>query len=200
MKRYIINLMAANQVGIMAALTEALDDLKGDIQEVSQTVMQQFFTIILAADFPDKCSSDEIVSHLKKVCSPYRVEVTLKEPAQEKLFSYPTESVEKYFLTVTGQDQRGIIREIATRLEEVGIDITDLYAVRDDQHRQFMLVMELAVPTGIVTTELTQELEQLGSSVGLSAAFQHENIFAATHDLRPVRLAFLTPAKTVQQG
>ncbi|MDA0833460.1 MAG: hypothetical protein O2955_04690 [Planctomycetota bacterium] len=197
MKRFIVSLMAANQVGIMAALTEALDDLKGDIQEVSQTVMQQFFTIILAADFPDHCQGADIVSHIEKVCEPFKVDVTTKEPAREKLFNYPQESVEKYFLTVTGQDQRGIIRRISTRLEEVGIDITDLHAIRDDQRHEFLLVMELAVPTGIETHELTQELEQLGSTEGLSAAFQHENIFAATHDLQPVRLAFRLPTKKV---
>ncbi|MEX0727488.1 MAG: ACT domain-containing protein [Planctomycetaceae bacterium] len=199
MKRFIISLMAANQVGIMAALTEALDDLKGDIQEVSQTVMQQFFTIILAADFPDECRGEDIVSHIEKVCEPFKVDVTTKEPAREELFSYPEESVEKYFLTVTGPDQRGIVRRIATRLEEVGIDITDLHAVRDDQRHEFLLVMELAVPAGIETAELTQELEQLGNAEGLAAAFQHENIFAATHDLQPVRLAFRMPGKTELQ-
>ena len=73
-KRYIISLMAANRVGILAALTTALAELGGDLQEVSQTVMQKFFTIILAAEFPDHRDPRVIVEHIRGVCSPYGVE------------------------------------------------------------------------------------------------------------------------------
>ncbi len=79
-KRYLISLMAANRVGILAALANALTELGGDMQEVSQTVMQKFFTIILAADFPDHRDPQIIVEHIRGVCQPFGVEVSLKDP------------------------------------------------------------------------------------------------------------------------
>jgi glycine cleavage system transcriptional repressor len=186
-KRYIITLMAANRVGILAALTNALAELGGDIIEVSQTVMQKFFTIILAAEFPPHRESRVIVEHIRDVCRPFGVEVNLKDPEQETLQPDREPGGDKFFLTITGEDRPGIVRQITARLAQEGIDITDLYARRHDD-RSFVMVMELAVPGGVDPLGLQSELEAIGSAVGLSAALQHENIFAATNDPRPVRI------------
>jgi hypothetical protein len=48
-----------------------------------------------------------------------------------------------------------------------------------------VIVMEL----GVDALALQRDLEELGSAVGLSAALQHEDIFSATNDPRPVRLS-----------
>jgi glycine cleavage system transcriptional repressor len=188
-KRYIITLMAANRVGILAALATALTELGGDLQEVSQTVMQKFFTIILAADFPDHREPQVIVDHIRGVCRPYGVEVCLKDPSRETLQPPPPGGVEKYFLTLTGHDTPGIIRQISARLAEDAIDIADLYAVRQSEDRSFVMILELAVPPGVDALKLQSEVEALGGPIGLSATLQHENIFAATNDPRPVRLS-----------
>lgn len=185
--RYIITLMAANRVGILAAVSSALDELGGDMQEVSQTVMQKFFTIILSAEFPDQREPEVIVDHIRGVCRPYGVEVNLKDPAKEILQDEPAEGTEKYFVTVSGNDKPGIIRAISSRLARDDIDITDLYAQQTDDH-SFVMVMELAVPPGADAVSLQKELDELGKSVGLTAALQHENIFIASHDPRPVRI------------
>ncbi len=199
-KRYIISLMAANRVGIVSALTQALDELGGDLHEVSQTVMQSYFTIILAADFPDHREPGVIVDHIKGTCRPFGVEVNLKDPHVETLQVVDPAGTEKYFVTATGPDQPGILRKIATRLARENIDITDLYALRNDQDRTFVLIMELAVPASADPQTLRQELEELRNTLGLTAALQHENIFAATHDPRPVRIIQHFAAKAAAPG
>jgi glycine cleavage system transcriptional repressor len=188
-KRYVLGLMAANRTGILAAVATALGELGGDIHEVSQTVMQQFFTIILAADFPDHRDPNVIVSHLEGVCKPFGVEVVLKDPGREILQSPPSEGVEKYFLTLTGHDTPGIVAQISGRLARERIDITDLYGLRRDGDKSFVMILELAIPVGVDAMSLRTELEQLGKPIGLSANLQHENIFAATNDPRPVRIS-----------
>lgn len=199
-KRYIITLMAANRVGILAAVTNALADLGGDLQEVSQTVMQKFFTIILAAEFPPERDPQVIVDHIRGVCSPYGVEVCLKDPATETLQENPPEGTDRYILTVTGSDKPGIIRQVSARMAREGIDITDVYAVRNDADRTFVMVMELAVPLGVDALALQRELEELGSAIGLQATLQHENIFLATNDPRPVRVTVMKAQSMLQNS
>lgn len=186
-KKYIITLMAANRVGILSAVTTAMTELGGDLQEVSQTVMQKFFTIIMAAEFPDHRDPDVIVEHIRGFCRPFGIEVSLKDPQREPIDPSVESSVEKYFLTAVGEDRPGMIKQISARLAQDGIDITDLYAKRGDD-RSFVMIMELAVPLGVDALVLQRELEELGSAVGLSAALQHEDIFVATNDPRPVRV------------
>lgn len=187
-KKYIISLMAANRVGILAALTTSLTELGGDLQEVSQTVMQGFFTIIMAAEFPEDRDPQVILEHIRGVCRPFGIEVSLKDPAREPMQQLPEGGVEKYFLTAEGEDRPGMIRQISARLAKDGIDITDLYAKRGEHDKSFVMIMELAVPLGIDALVLQKDLEELGSTVGLSAALQHEDIFIATNDPRPVRV------------
>lgn len=188
-KRYIITLMAANRVGILAAVTTSLAELGGDLQEVSQTVMQRFFTIIMSAEFPEDRDPAVIVDHIRGVCRPFGVEVNLKNPADELLQDPPGEGTERYFLTAEGEDKPGMIRQISARLAQEGIDITDVFARRAEDGRTFVMVMELSVPAGVDALALQRELENLGAAVGLSASLQHEDIFAATNDPRPVRLS-----------
>ena len=188
-KRYIITLMAANRVGILAAVTTSLAELGGDIQEVSQTVMQRFFTIIMAAEFPENSDPSVIVDHIRGVCRPFGVEVSLKDPDAELLQDPPAEGIERYYLTAEGQDKPGMVRQISARLAQEGIDITDVFARRADEGQTFVMVMELAVPPGRRRAGAAARAGTTGSAVGLSAALQHEDIFSATNDPRPVRVA-----------
>lgn len=181
--------MSANQVGIVAALSTALAELGADLQEVSQTVMHKFFTIILAADFPTQHAPQKIVEHIRQACAQFHVDLVLKDPDLESPQPPPVEGTEKYFLTMTGSNTPGIIRTISRRLAEERIDIEDLYAVKDEQAGSFVMILELAIPCGMAADSLLVEIENLGQSVGLTAALQHENIFRATNDPRPVRIA-----------
>jgi glycine cleavage system transcriptional repressor len=151
--------------------------------------MQRFFTIIMSAEFPEHRDPSVIIDHIRGVCRPFGVEVSLKDPKIETLQELPTDGTERYFLTAEGEDKPGMIRQISARLAQEEIDITDVFARRAENGQTFVMVMELAVPGGVDALALQQELEQLGSAVGLSAALQHEDIFSATNDPRPVRLS-----------
>ena len=65
-RRYIISLTGANRVGVLAAVTTALDELRGNLWEASISVMQPFCSILLTADFPDDRSEDIISAHIRE--------------------------------------------------------------------------------------------------------------------------------------
>jgi len=163
-KRYVLCVMAANRTGILAAVTTALSELGGDIHEASQTVVDNFFTITLAADFPEHRDAQVIVGHLEGVCRPFGVAVVLKDPLREGAKDNPPERSERYVLTLTGRDAPGIVAKISGRLARDGIGITDLRGSRNDGGQSFALILELAVPPGINTALLQTELEQSGLS------------------------------------
>lgn len=187
-KRYFIHLISANRVGIVAAMSSALAELGADLQEVSQTVMREFFTIILAADFPETRRPEEILATIKRSCAEFGAEVSIKDPEVDLPQPAPPEGIERYFLTITGNDTPGIIRRISARLAGLDIDISDLYAVRDEREGGFIAIFELSIPVGLDAVSLQEELKHLGTTENLSVALQHENIFHATHDARPVKI------------
>ncbi len=162
-KRFVITLTAANRVGILAAVSNALAELGGDLWHISQTVVEKFFTMIIAADFPEARTADVILDHIRAVCSPYNMEVSLKEPAQERLPDDPEAGVMKFFLTIQGENQPGIIRLVSGRLAHDRIDIVNLEAIRLDGASRFLFSMEIAAPPQTNLDHLQTELASLGN-------------------------------------
>src|SRR5262245_3914688 len=101
-RRYIISLTGANRVGILAAVTTALDELRGNVREANISVMSPFCSILLTADFPEARTADVVSDHLRDLCRPYAVEVRLSEPSGEGATSAPAIPTTQHMLTVRG--------------------------------------------------------------------------------------------------
>lgn len=169
-RRYIISLTGANRIGVLAAVTTALDELRGNLWEASISVMQPFCSILLAADFPDDRSEDIVSAHIRDLCRPYAVEVRLSEPAAESGILTPPSN--KYVLTVRGSDQPGVLRMLSTKLAELGVDIRNLYAERCEHAKSFSLELELAIPMSLDFTRVSDQLFKRCEEIGLQATLE----------------------------
>lgn len=178
-KQYVMTLTAANRVGILAAVSNAIAELGGDVQEVNVTVMQKFFTIILSADFPDHREANVIVDHIRGIGRPYGMEVCLKDPEAEQLQDDSDETREHYYVRIHGDDQPGSMRQIAVRLAQDSVDIADLYAARQDD-ATFEMSLDLSVPTRITETELHGIINELSRIDGLTATLENRDEFIAS--------------------
>lgn len=187
-KQYVITLTAANRVGILAAVTTALAELGGDLQEISVTAIHKFFTIILSAEFPEHRQPQVIVDHIRDIGRPFGIEVCLKDPARELLQTDRRPGASVHILTVTGRNQPGVMRLVSSRLAQDGVDISDLYAWRND-NGSVEMVLELLVPAGVDVSVLERDLEKRGRSAGLSARLCPEESYAAGGIPRPARMA-----------
>ncbi len=167
-KRYVICLTAANRTGILAAVSTALSELGGDIDEIGHAAVTGFFVMIMAADFPGHRDAEVIVSHLEGVCQLFGATVILKDPECEFVADEPLAGGEQYTLTLTGHDAPGIVARISGRLAREAIDITELRGARHTDGLSFTLVMELAIPSGSDMASLQKDLEELGASLGLT--------------------------------
>lgn len=155
-RRYIISLTGANRVGVLAAVTTALDELRGNLWEASISVMQPFCSILLAADFPNDRTEDIISAHIRDLCRPYAVEVRVSEPAAESGVLTPPSA--KYVLTVCGTDQPGVLRMLSTKLAELRVDIRNLYAERCEADKTFSLEFEVAIPMSLDLTRVSDQI------------------------------------------
>lgn len=184
MRGFVVTVMSLDRPGIIAGISEAIFKLGGNIEEISQTVVRGYFTVILYVSFPsDAPSPEEIKRAVASSGRPGELEVAVREDRGEPRY-HPPEKHDRFVLTLFGRDQPGIIRRISTYLARNGINITDLYGKAEEGG--FTMVLELTVPSQLDPRLLKEELEELGRSIGLSAHLQHENLFKATHDLRSI--------------
>ncbi|HET6424983.1 MAG TPA: hypothetical protein VFG20_14950 [Planctomycetaceae bacterium] len=190
-KQYVMSVMAVNRVGILAALATALDELRGTFVDVSQAIMRQYFSMIIAAEFPDDRDPAVIVEHIQAVCRPFGGVVTLKDPEEDAAMGLsPLESSAgqeeiAYMLRITGQDRPGVLRRIAHRLAQDGIDVVDLYGMRNDKDQTFVTCLQLAVPSGVNVVFLQQDLNQMFQGEGLSVGLFNDHVLQAISQPEP---------------
>jgi ACT domain-containing protein len=87
---------------------------------------------------------------------------------------------ELLFITVIGQDKKGIVARISGLLYERNINIEDI----SQGVMQGYFVMTMLVDRHEATADLenlSHVLQQLGDEMGLRIQLQHQNIFKAMH-------------------
>ncbi|MFN9371545.1 MAG: glycine cleavage system protein R [Planctomycetaceae bacterium] len=184
-KHYVLGLMAANRCGILAAVSTALAELSGNIRDIRLTVVENFFTMILSADFPDQRDPGVIVGHLEGVGRPFGLSVLLRDPVAEQVPAVPPHDCQVFQLTLTGNDPPGVLARFSARLAREQIDITDMYGWRSGEESPVIL-LELAIPTHVNVAELRAELTAIGQGFGLETRLDFVRA-GATRDPRPLR-------------
>lgn len=190
-KQYVMSVMAVNRVGILAALATALDELRGSFVDVSQAIMRQYFSMIIAAEFPDDRDPAVIVEHIQAVCRPFGGVVTLKDPEEDAALGLTppepglADEETPYLLRITGQDRPGVLRRVAHRLAQDGIDVVDLYGIRHDHDQTFVTCLQLAVPSGVNVVFLQNDLNQMLGAEGLSVSLFHDHVLQAISQPEP---------------
>lgn len=185
MHNYVVTVTAADRVGIVHSVTGTVRDEGGNVLELSQTVMRGFFTIILAAEFPERMDTRVLEAAIIEKGRKYKLTVAVLE-AEANPAPSPVLGGERFILTVLGNDNPGNIHGIAGCLAERGVNIVDLHARADGPI--FSLVMEAFLPQDLSPGDVREALENFGKALGLEAFVQHENIFLATTETGPVRV------------
>lgn len=181
-KQYVLTLTAANRIGILAAVANAISELGGDLHEARQSVVQKFFSLILVAEFPDHREPHVIVDHIRDIGRPYGIEVCLKNPEEEIVQSDPQNRPDWQIVTITGMDAPGTLRRISAKLAQDGIDIIHLHALRNEDNGSFSMRMKLTIPQSVDVLQLQRELEEHNRDLELSVEFQRGNIVASAWD------------------
>ncbi len=78
-RRYLLSIVATNRIGALPAITGAIQELGGDMQEVSHTVMHGYISMVLVADFPVLRDSQVIVDHICGAAKPFAAQVTIRQ-------------------------------------------------------------------------------------------------------------------------
>jgi len=185
MLTYIVTVTASDRVGIVHSVTGTLRDLRGNILELSQTVMRGYFTIILAVAFDEPRDPRTLISAIAERGEPFQLTVAAMAAVVEP--QPPVPNGERFIVSVLGTDHAGNIYGMAGCLTRLGVNIVDLHARADGD--RFSMIMEAFLPPDLAPETVRAALEQFGGELGLEAFVQHENIFVATSEPTPVRVA-----------
>ncbi|GAA5417589.1 UPF0237 protein SP_0238 [Paraliobacillus ryukyuensis] len=66
-KRAVVTVVGKDQIGIIAKVTNVLADNRMNILDISQTILQDFFTMMMLVDMANISDLDHLLQDFKKV-------------------------------------------------------------------------------------------------------------------------------------
>ncbi len=179
---YVLNVMSDDHPGIVAAVSNAVEGLGGNIDSCSQTVLGGYFTLIMIVSLPEAIEASDLAGRVREseaLGGEYQV------VARKGLVGQTAKqagAMERFVITAFGKDQPGIVRRFSQYLAGKDINIVDLYGDRKED--EFVLIGQLELSKQWDISMLQADLEQMGEELGFTVKLQHENVFVATNQLR----------------
>lgn len=91
-------------------------------------------------------------------------------------------SVSKAVVTAIGFDRKGIIARVTSVLFEAGINILEISQTIIDGFFNMMMIVDISEPS-CSFDELQNDLNRLGSELGIQIRIQKSEIFEAMHQI-----------------
>lgn len=179
---YVLDVMSDDHPGIVAAVSNAVEGLGGNIDSCSQTVLGGYFTLIMIVSVPEPIDSAQLAERVRQAASVGSEFQVMARAAIPAVSHGAKDETDRFVITAFGTDQPGIVRRFSQYLAGKDINIVDLYG--DRSGNDFVLIGQVQVPKRWDIRLLQADLEQMGQELSFTVKLQHENIFVATNQLR----------------
>lgn len=176
MQKLIVTVMANDRPGILALASNAIFQQGGNLEHVSQTILENQFAGLFIVSIPESLPEKDFTAKLEALLAPEGLDIRTKKitETEENL-----PASEPFVITCMGPDRRGLVSEITTILAGHKVNITKLramFAGGDDPAKNLM-VYEVDIPLSADRSKLAEDLAKRAEALLLSINIQHRNIF-----------------------
>ncbi len=180
MQKIIISVLGKDRPGIIAAVTRILFEQECNIENVSQTILQNEFSGIFIAGVPPSVSAAQLHRNLDDGLAPMGLHV-YEKPLSEPDTATPAVDSEPFVITTKGPDRKGLVAAITAVMARHAVNVTNLQAVfkgGDDPNANIM-IYEVDIPNNTDHPALRHELRETALTLALDISIQHKRIFEA---------------------
>jgi len=160
---FAVAVMGRDRPGIVAAVSGALLQLGGNVEDAMTSLLSGHFALMLVCSAPESVGPGEVRAALASLPDDLQVAVWDLDRRLER--SRPT-----HVLTVYGPDQPGIVHRVASVLAEADVNICDM-TCRLSNGALYALTLEVEVPPDRSVEELEVRLREAIASMGLELTF-----------------------------
>ena len=147
--------------GIVAAISGALFELGGNIEDSHMSILRGHFAVMLLVDVPARITADEVGTRLGQVRDELGLEAIAVNPVDD-LAATPARP--SHAITVYGADHPGIVHAVSSALADHGANITGLETrlAGTGESPLYVMIIEAALADGS-ESEVEGALRTVGS-------------------------------------
>lgn len=178
MNKVLISVLGHDQPGIIAAVSGVICARQGNIENVSQTLLQSMFGALMIVAVPASETPEALQQAFADVCSKLKLTVHVDRyevPAPPAV----KPDVQPYIVTAIGPDQRGLVCEVAKLLALHDVNITNMQAIFKGGTKPLdnLMIFEVDIPRHTVMDDLREGLREISVRLALDIKIQHRKIF-----------------------
>jgi glycine cleavage system transcriptional repressor len=180
MHKMIISVLGEDRPGIIAAVTRVIFERDFNIEDISQTILQNQFSGIFIATGPQSVSADDLHRALDEATAGFNLHFHVRQLDSVDI-TWTTCACEPFIITTRGPDRKGLVAGVTALLATHNVNVTQLRAVfrgGEDPGRNVM-IYEVDIPLDVDLQALRQDLRNQGDKLNLQLSIQHKNIFEA---------------------
>jgi glycine cleavage system transcriptional repressor len=161
MNEIAVTAVGADRPGIVAALTQALLDLGGNLEDCRAALLRGSFAIALLVTVPDAVTAADVDAALRPVAEGLGLGLWTG-PAAADLD--PHSPAERCMVSVYGVDQPGIVHAITAAIAAVGANILDLSSRAAGTPAIYVLGIEVQLPDRMTARALESQLRPVATA------------------------------------
>ena len=184
MNKVLISILGQDQPGIVAVVARTISACHGNIENVSQTLLQDVFAALMIVSLPADAGPESLQQALQNSCAGLDLVVHVDRYRVSPAPRVRPE-VQPYVVTVIGPDRQGLVAEVATPLARHGVNITNMQAIFKGGNKPLdnLMIFEVDVPRQTVMDELRNDMQTIAGQLGLEINIQHRKIFEAVSSI-----------------
>jgi glycine cleavage system transcriptional repressor len=186
MNKVLISVLGSDQPGIMAKVAKVIQARNGNIENLSQTLLNTVFGALLLVDLGHDDSAEDLQSALEQACSDMDLFIRVHS-WQDKIADWHQNKpdIQPYIVTAIGPDRQGLVAEIAAELFKHGVNISHIQAIFKGGNNPMdnLMVFEVDVPRATVMNDLRDALSAIADRLDLEINVQHRKIFDSVSNI-----------------
>jgi len=158
--------------GIIAALSGALLEAKGNVEDASMTILEGEFAMIFLAQLKTETAFTALEKNLKATAKKYGLWIDVKKVSRRLVRGEKhKQGTDPWVVSALGKDRAGIVHHICLALSQLKLNITDLNSkiMGKGTKTAYALILEVDVPKKPkLVTALRRKLEALEKKLRIS--------------------------------
>lgn len=165
-----VTAIGRDRPGIVAAISGALHDLDGNIEDSRMAILGGHFSVMLLVHTPPEVSAAQVGERLERVRADLGLEAVAVAEVDELGHTAHTAT---HVLSVYGADRPGIVHEVSAALAELGVNIVNLETrlAGTPGAPVYVMLLEVAL-RGADADEVERALRAAGGRSGVEVSFR----------------------------
>lgn len=170
MNEVAVTAVGADRPGIVAALTGALLDVGGNLEDARAALLRGSFAMVMVVAVPEGTGPGEVERALRPVAADLGLGlwVGAADPAA------PGPPRPRCVVSVYGADRPGIVHGVTAALAARGVNVVDLSARLVGDPPLYVLGIEVEPPAGMGADEVRAALRPTAEGLGVELAVEPE--------------------------